>query len=71
MHIENIIDYFYFRRKGLFIIGKNSSETKNSTYAEIETQRSGDTTYQELSVTRNQELTVSESDKAYENLEPV
>ena len=54
MHTEHIIDYFYFRRKGLFIFGKNSSETKDSTYAEIENQRTGDTTYQLLSVTRNQ-----------------
>ena len=71
MHTENIIDYFYFRRKGLLIFGKNSSGTKDSTYAEIENQQSGDTTYQELSVRRNQKLTVSQSDKAYENLELV
>lgn len=50
---------------------KNSSNTKHPTYAEIENQRSEDTTYQDLSVTRNEELTVSESDKAYQNLELV
>ena len=52
MHIENIIDYFYFRRKGLFIFSKNSSVTKDSTYAEIENQRTGDTTYQECDCVR-------------------
>ena len=72
MHTKNITGNFYFRRKGLFIFGKNSSNgTKDSTYAEIENKRSGDTTYQELSVIRNQKLTISESGKAYENLELV
>ena len=71
MHTENIFDHFYFRRKGLFIFGKNSTETKDSAYAEIENKRSEDSRYQQLSVMKNQELTLSNSNKAYENLELV
>ena len=59
---------FYFRRKGFFFFGKNCSGTKDSTYAEIENQRTGESTYQELTVTRIQELIISEADKAYQNL---
>ena len=39
MLIENITRDFYFRRKGFFFFGKNSSGTKDSTYAEKENQR--------------------------------
>ena len=50
-YTKEITDGFHFRRKD-----KNGFGTKNSTFTEIANQRSGDTTYQELSV--------SELDKA-------
>ena len=49
----------------------NNSETKDSTYVEIESKRSGTSTYQELSVIMNQDLTKPETEKPYQNLELV
>ena len=60
-----------FRRQGFITFSKNSSGTKESTYAEIENQLSGDSTYQELSVTTGKEITASKSEKNYQNLELV
>ena len=60
-----------FRRQGFITFSKKSSGTKESTYAEIENQLSGDSTYQELSVTTGKEITASKSEKKYQNLELV
>nr|XP_022311643.1 multiple epidermal growth factor-like domains protein 10 [Crassostrea virginica] len=63
-----VIHVSMIRRKGLFISKPNSSNPKDAPYGEIENQRNGDSTYQELSMTSGQELTRSEPDKAYQNL---
>lgn len=49
-----------FRRKKICIFGKKITSATNSPYAEIRNQPSGESTYQELSV--------SELDKDYNNL---
>lgn len=57
--IENVDEYF--RKKGKTSIPcNNRPSSKISTYAEIENQQTGDSTYQGLSI--------SESEKAYHNL---
>ena len=60
-----------FRRQGFITFSNYSSGTKASTYAETENQLSGDSTYQELSVTTGKELTASKSENVYPNLELV
>lgn len=71
IYTEHITDGFHFRGKGFITFSKNSSQTKESTYAEIENKMSGDSTYQELSVMTGKELTASKSEKVYQNLELV
>lgn len=56
---ENADEYFRRKRK-TSIPCNNRPNSKISTYAEIENQKTGDSTYQELSI--------SESEKAYHNL---
>ena len=50
----------YFRRRTIGIPGYNSSSSKVSPYGEIENPKTGDSTYQELSI--------SQSEKTYHNL---
>ena len=71
LYTEHIFYGFHFRRKGFIIFIKNSSENKESTYAEIENQLGEDSTYQELSVTTGKELTASKSEKVYQELQLV
>ena len=51
-----------FRRQGFITFSNYSSGTKESTYAETENQLTGDSTFQELSVTTGKELTASKSE---------
>ena len=71
LYTEHITYYFDFKSKRFITFSKNSSETKESTYAEIENQPSGDSTYQVLYMTTGKELTASKSEKVYQNLELV
>ena len=52
---------FFFRRKRFCFSVRPSNSNKDSPYAEIENQQGGASTYQDL--------TVSETNKEYENLE--
>ena len=56
---ENVDGYFRRRRK-TSILCNNTPSSKTSPYAEIENPQTGDSTYQELSI--------SETEKAYHNL---